>query len=60
MHQEFLNTCIKTNTNIKKFNLEFPILLRIKKYNPMSNEEWTSSFWTGILWLIHVYLQRAL
>jgi len=61
MHQEFLNTCIKkTNTNIKKFNLEFPHFTENKKYNPMSNEEWTSSFWTGILWLIHLFTSKEL
>lgn len=44
----------KVDQNIKIFSDKFPSPASVKNvYQPIDNIEWTSSFWTGILWLAY-------
>lgn len=62
MYEEYLDLCIrKTSTNAQKFFLDkFPHVSKEGRYEPIPNEEWTSGFWTGILWLSYSFTSQDL
>lgn len=44
----------KINDNIKEFGIKFPeATSKNKRYGVTDNVDWTSSFWTGMLWLAY-------
>jgi unsaturated chondroitin disaccharide hydrolase len=56
-----LDTCIqKIDRNIEIFGENFPRpATKNNTYEVMDNTEWTNGFWTGILWLCDLLLDKG-
>lgn len=53
--QAIEDTLEKTKKNIQRYNGLFPHVSENGQYKLNKNDDWTSGFWSGILWLSYEY-----